>query len=342
MPPNKSVFSDEELNEVLSRYDLGQIRKSSPLSAGSRRASKMVVISDRGKFLLKRRLVTKENLDRAHFAHAVQKHLAQKGFPVTVLQDLSDEDDTLLQLNNYVYELFEFVTGVRYDGTPEATAEAGRQLAAFHSDLSNFSGFTEAERVGFHDSAGVRRHLKTIESEMRSFSDTELPKTIDALMSLYNKCSTAVNSQGFDSWPRQVIHGDWHPGNMLFNKGKLVAVLDFDSIKIAPSVTDLANGILQFSIVGNRPNPADWPAYLDQSRFIQFLSGYREIIKLDKNQIAALFDLMIETMIAEAVLPIATTGFFGNLGGTDFLKMIHRKAQWISDNRKTLTEAIHD
>ncbi|GAG35981.1 unnamed protein product, partial [marine sediment metagenome] len=118
------------------------------------------------------------------------------------------------------------------------------------------------------------------------------------------------------------------------------AILDFDSVRIAPAVTDLANGMLQFSIVGGRPNPADWPDYLDQAKAMQVLNGYRKVIKPPKNQLHSLLDLMIETIIAEAVLPIATTGFFGNLSGDDFLKMILRKAEWLSKNRKKLTEAI--
>jgi hypothetical protein len=49
---------------------------------------------------------------------------------------------------------------------------------------------------------------------------------------------------------------------------------------------------------------------------------------------------MIETMIAEAVLPIVATGFFGHLSGTDFLQMILRKANWLNKNSKELTEGI--
>ena len=111
-------------------------------------------------------------------------------------------------------------------------------------------------------------------------------------------------------------------------------------MRIAPIVTDLANGILQFSIIAGRPNPADWPNYLDQAKFVQFLNGYREVTELDANQLDCLADLMIETMIAEAILPIAATGFFGNLSGVDFLRMIHRKAEWIDKNRQKLIEAI--
>ena len=49
---------------------------------------------------------------------------------------------------------------------------------------------------------------------------------------------------------------------------------------------------------------------------------------------------MIETMIAEAVLPIAATGFFGHLSGLDFLQMIRRKAQWLDKNREKLAEMV--
>ena len=91
-----------------------------------------------------------------------------------------------------------------------------------------------------------------------------------------------------------------------------MAVVDFDSIRVAPPATDLANGMLQFSIIADRPNPAEWPAHFDRDRVLQFFDGYREIIRLSQRKRYGLVDLMIESMIAEAVLPVAATGFFGH------------------------------
>lgn len=340
MPRGGAHFSSEELAQVLSYYDIGVIVQAKPLSAGNRRAPKMVIISESGKYLLKRRPKGKDDLYRVAFAHEIQSHLAKKGFPVTTLIATKDENNTILQLNNHIYEFFRFVTGFRYDGSAETTIDTGRQLANFHRHLSDFAHKFKLLKASFHDSSIVRRHLKMIGTNKNANPDRKLLKVAEILMTLYNKSSVRINELGFDSWPQQVVHGDWHPGNMLFDEGKLAAVLDFDSIKIAPAVTDLANGMLQFSLVGNRPNPADWPAYLDQAKLLQFLNGYRQVIKLDKNRLNALLDLMIETIIAEAVLPIATTGFFGNLSGTDFLNMIRRKAKWLHENRNMLTEAI--
>jgi len=340
MPKGGAHFSSEELVLVLSHYDIGLIHQVKPLSAGSRRAPKMVIISERGKFLLKRRPKGKDDLYRVAFAHAVQTHLAKRSFPVTSLVPTRDENNTILQLDNHIYEFFEFVSGFRYDGSTEATVDAGRQLGNFHRYLADFACEWEPLKGSFHDSTMVRRHLKTVGSDKMAGSGKKLQETAEILMTLYNASGVHVNELGFDSWDQQVIHGDWHPGNMLFAEHKLKAVIDFDSTKLAPAVTDLANGMLQFSIVGDRPNPADWPAYLDQAKLVQFLNGYRQVIDMNRDRAESLLDLMIETMIAEAVLPVAATGFFGNLSGVDFLNMIRRKAEWIDKNRDVLAKAI--
>jgi Ser/Thr protein kinase RdoA (MazF antagonist) len=342
MPRGGAHFSSEELDKALDCYDIGKIDQVEPLSAGNRRAPKVIVESERGKFLLKRRSRGKEDLYRVAFGHAVQLHLAQNKFPVTTLIATKQDNNTILQLDHHIYELFCFVEGVRYDGSAEAAQDAGRQMARFHQLLGDFNyELLMPLRGSFHDSGGVRSHLKTIASEKKAPVEP-MKYTADKLMRLYEGASVRVNALGFDSWPEQIVHGDWHPGNMLFAEGKVVALLDFDSVKIAPVVTDLANGMLQFSIVGGRPNPADWPDYLNQAKLAEFLGGYLEIMPLEKAQLGALPDLMIETMIAEAVLPVATTGFFGNLEGEDFLKMICRKARWINDNREGLQKAIRD
>jgi len=345
MPRGGAHFSSEELVRVLSHYDVGVIHQIKSLSGGNLRAPKMVVVSEQGKFLLKRRPRGKDDLDRVAFAHAVQTHLAAMSFPVTSLIATRSDNNTILQLNSHIYEFFKFVSGVRYDGSPESTTDAGRQLADFHHNLADFAHEFKPLQASFHDSSTVRTHLRTIGSDRTAGLSGKSQAAAEALTVLYNESGIQVNQLGFDSWPKQVIHGDWHPGNMLFSGGKVAVVLDFDSIRVAPAVVDLANGMLQFSIVGGRPNPADWPDYFDQDKLLQFLQGYKEravneTALLDEYKLQALLDLMIETMIAEAVLPIAATGFFGHLHGTDFLLMIHRKAEWLNNNRDKLTKLI--
>ena len=134
MPRGGAHFSSEELVRVLSHYDVGVIHQVKSLARGDRRTPKVVLISEQGKFLLKRRSKGKDDLYRVAFAHAVQNHLAQKGFPVVSLALTSDENNTILQLNKHIYELFKFISGSRYDGSAEAAVDVGRQLAVFHNN----------------------------------------------------------------------------------------------------------------------------------------------------------------------------------------------------------------
>jgi Ser/Thr protein kinase RdoA (MazF antagonist) len=274
------------------------------------------------------------------FAHAVQKHLAHRKFPVTSLLMTSDERKTVLNIDNHIYELFRFVSGSRCDASPEATEDAGRQLANLHERLGDFAHDYEPFRGSFHDSGTVRQHLKMIRNDKRAGSAARTAAVTESLLVRYDRSAARVGKLGYDSWRRQVVHGDWHPGNLLFSSRKVVGVLDFDSIRIAPPVTDLANGMLQFSIIGDHPDPAQWPDAFDEARLFQFLNGYREVIKVSQRKLASLVDLMIEGMIAEAVLPVAATGYFGYHSGVDFLQMIVRKTKWLRRHRKPLTETM--
>lgn len=353
MPRGGAHFSSEELVRVLSHYDIGIVHRVRPLSAGNRRAPKVIVTADKGVFLLKRRPRGRDDIQRVEFAHAVQEHLAARSFPVASLLTTAREGTSALNMDNHIYEFFRFVEGTRYDGSTEATWEAGRQLALFHKHLVSFDTSERASDAEdhawgpgkpspwcFHDAALVRRHLKLISSDERTESARRMKTVAEELLLRYDKSCARVNQLGFGSWKRQVVHADWHPGNLLFSGSKVVAVVDFDSIRYSPAVTDLANGLLQFSIVGDRPDPTQWSAHFDRGRLFEFFRGYHEVTRLSERKRYGLVDMMIETMIAEAVLPVAATGFFGHHSGQAFLEMILRKTKWLRRNRRQLREVM--
>jgi homoserine kinase type II len=333
-------FDVEELQQVLSHYDIGNIIQIKSLNAGNACAPKKIILSDQGKFLLKRRARDKSDIYHVGFAHSIQTLLEEKSFPVAGFVRTARTNNTFLHIKGCTYELFHFVIGSRYDGSNEGAANSGRQLAMFHTHMENFAPRTEPLAKTYHDSSSVRGHLKTITSSKGPPGQGDSQQISLQLMALYNQSSAAVNQLGFETWPEQIVHGDWHPGNLLFVGEKIVCVLDFDSTKTAPVITDVASGLVHFSIVAGRPKPADWPAYLDQTKITNFLNGYRETLKLNDDMLASLPDLMIEIMVAESVLPIAATGFFGNFSGLDFLNMIYRKCEWINSNRDLLKEVI--
>ena len=118
----------------------------------------------------------------------------------------------------------------------------------------------------------------------------------------------------------------------------MVAVIDYDSSRLLARVIDIANGALQFSIIGGDEDVSKWPEYLDETRYKRFLRGYDEVMLLSEAEIRSIPWLMIEALIAEAVFPIAATGNFGRMEGLPFLQMVQRKIYWMQRSSEKLIE----
>lgn len=337
----RADFQPHELSSVLRRYNLGGVTRIDKQLRGSRRSPKAIITTDRGRFLLKRRARGKDHPLRVAYAHAVQEFLAKKRFPMARLIPVKEGDDTMVIMSDLIYEMFEFVPGEPYDGSIEATMDGGRVLARFHKILVGYESEWEPSRQGYHDNNAVRSNLNGIPSAIGKDDsvvgkESELLATIGMLFDAYEVASDAVTEAGYAEWPVQIVHSDWHPGNMLFKEGLVAAVIDYDSLHLLPSVTDLANGALQFSILGGPTDPRDWPPELDEDRFSAFLQGYEQEMPINEQQLAVLPSLMIEALIAEAVMPIAATGSFGRIEGFRFLQMILRKVRWLRENADRL------
>ncbi len=342
---SRAEFEPDELAAVLARYDLGAIQRIEPHLKGSRRSPKVLIAADRGRFLLKRRVGGPEHAIKVGHAHQVQDFLAKRYFPLPFLMPLRGSDETLLIFHDRIYEMFQYVPGTAYDRSIEATCDAGRTLSSFHCILRGFQGDWEPSRRGYHDSPCVRTNLNGVPAAVGKDDsvvgrESELLATVSVLYELYEAAADRVNDAGFRDWPSQTVHADWHPGNMLFSGGKVAAVIDYDSLRSLPIATDIANGALQFSIIGGPADPRSWPAELDEDRLRGFLQGYDQEASLSPDQCRVLHWLMIEALIAEAVMPIAATGSFGRIEGFRFLQMIARKARWLQHNGERLISVL--
>lgn len=337
----RAEFTPQELAAVLARYDLGTIETVDQHFKGSRRSPKAIVKTDRGRFLLKRRARGRDHPMKVAYAHGIQRFLAERDFPLPRLMPSRIEDDTMVIHGGHIYEVFEYLEGGSYDRSVEATFDAGFQLARFHEIVADFQFDWEPTRRAFHDANVVRNHLNAIpasvgKNDSVAGRESELFSVVSILYDSYETACEQVEDAGYAEWPIQTIHGDWHPGNMLFSDQSVLAVIDYDSLHLLPPVVDVANGVLQFSILGGDMDPRLWPAELDNERFCQFLSGYEEHRTIEPDQVRVLTALMIEALIAEAVAPIAATGSFGRLEGFRFMKMICRKVRWLKENGDNL------
>ena len=331
----REKFAADELAIVLSHFDIGVIESIQEYPKGSRKAPKILITSEQGKFLLKRRARGKDDAFKVAFAHSLQLYLAGKQFPLPHLIGTKRDNNSMLQWQGTVYELFEYIPGQSYPQTLEATFDSGRILALYHKLLGDFKSEWQPPSGSYHAQPSIEKGLKIIPQAL-NVEDGSVTALMKYLRDTYNYCVERVEALGLSNWPKQYIHADWHPGNMLFRNNHVVAVIDYDSARFLPRIIDIANGALQFSIIGGDEDVSKWPEYLDESRFKRFIRGYDEVMILSEAEVRAMPWLMAEALMAEAVLPIAVTGTFGRLGGLGFLQMVQRKVNWLTHNSDRL------
>jgi homoserine kinase type II len=341
MPQPRERFTSEELAVVLSNYDLGIVTEVSEFARGAHAAAKVVVTTDGGRYMLKRR--PKGGLDkyRVAFAHDLQRFLATKNFPLPHLIGTRDQNISMLKIGNSIYEVFEFIVGSPYDGGLVATYEAGKTLALYHRLLKEYHPPWEPPRGHYHSSKGVYGSFKSLarvllKRESVRSRQRQLIALLKDLGEAYARAAKAANNLGMPQWETQIVHCDWHPGNMLFDGGHVVAVIDYDAARIQPRVMDVANGCLQFSMVTGGRDLTTWKENTDQLRAKRFLRGYDEVNILSKAELAAVPFLMQEVLVAQAMPPILKTGTFAGLDGFEFLNVVLRKVRWLEENRGRL------
>jgi homoserine kinase type II len=332
-------FTVEEIACILSHFDIGVITAVTEYPRGSRKAPKLLIESEKGRYLLKRRARGRDDPFKVAFCHALQMHLASQQFPLPHLIGTRAENNSMLQWRGGVYELFEYIPGQPYPQTLEATFDAGRVLGLYHKLLGSFESQWQPPFGSYHRAAAVQTGLVNISAALAT-KNGSMPAICQFLKDSYAHAADTVDALGLPEWPKQIAHGDWHPGNMLFRDNHIVAVIDYDSARVMPRIIDIANGALQFSILGGDEDISRWPEYLDESRFKRFLRGYDGVLLLSKAELEVVPWLMIEALIAEAVFPIAATGHFGRMEGSAFLTMVQRKVVWMQRSAEKLVALV--
>ncbi len=297
-----------------------------------------------------------------------------------------------------IYEVYRFIQGRPYDRSASDADAAGALLARMHRSLTDFTTRWPSPRGSYHNQPSIEAALRTLPDRVRNEASGNHPNTqpdpqplthlCARLADRYQRAAAAAESTGIGSAQFQFVHADWHPGNVLFRvtdsanltespqrssingrrpppapmadpAQRIAAILDFDSVRIAPLLTDLVNGAMQFALARSSPpqppaaspsaptNPKSgpttpWRIGLDQNLLHAFYQGYRRESGrgLTPEECAAVPSLMIQALIVEATTPIVATGRFGTLDPEPLLELVDRATAQIESAEKSLVSLV--
>jgi len=270
-------IDEATLRRVVGRYDLGGSWEVAGPGGGTANRN-LVIASPRGRFFLRRRHPRYSSPAQVAYDHALMRHLASKGVsgPLPVA---TREGETAVREGGAVYELQHLVAGAAFE--PERLDQlrgAALALAAFHAALDDFAPPVPKELPRYDAPQAIRSGFEAL----LPLAAPEQRAAIERILRAIARLEADFPDSAYDALPHGIIHGDYHPANVLFDGPRVAGIFDLDWASRQPRVRDLSDGIYYFG--ARRHAPVDGadiyslneglPYDIPRARL--FLDAYRE------------------------------------------------------------------
>ncbi len=335
----RATFTPEEVATVVRRFELPLVRAAEELAIGSSRSPKLILRTASGDFLLKRRAEDAAREDRVRFTQAVQLELERRGVRVPRLVRTAGGGAPALRADGQIYEVFEFVAGLPFDGSPAQAQAAARALGALHAAMRGWVPPVPTPRGNYHAASSMdklvdRARSTSVTLAVRSnlrLDERAFTEALQAVAQAYRVAGTRIDLG--DAGIQCINHADFHPGNAIFcADGTLAALVDFDSARMEDPILDFANGLLQFGHVRHRGlDPGRWPVSIDDTLAREWTRGYVSANPEAAvgSRAAAVPWLMVEAAIAESVVALARGGRLGPVPGPRVIEYLRVRIDWL-------------
>ena len=250
-----------DVAEVLGAIGLYAVGGPEDLPTPSR-ADNVVVATAGGRKLVKRYKASVAAASIVH-EHSILRHLAALGFPAPRLVAAPD-GATAHEVAGRWYAVFDYLPGYlhyhehlwsprTYRTLVGLSAEAlGSLHAALHGftpEGTNPNGFTALDGVRHRNLDWYIGCLERARARARDGRDPAFRALLDGSAETAERQLRTLDAElGAAGLPRQVIHGDYGPYNLLFRRGEQVVILDFELARIDWRVVDVAKSLQQFGI----------------------------------------------------------------------------------------------
>lgn len=276
-------ISTNEAKKIVKAYNLGEFKSITLIPHGWVNFS-FDLKTSKGRYILQilTGKINKWKADKIKLEFALLDYLNSVNFPYAVplpLRNLNSQ--ILMRIKGKPFWIYKRLNGTAPKRINEQQyKECARALAMYHKYAEKFKF-----RTKYADFDNFNWILKMYQ-EMRKVK----PKNKTDLLMLENIWffEKIVNELKKMNWGKQRTfgHHDWHNGNLLFNKDKVNAIIDFNNIEVSLRADDVALGLIRCRY----PNRG----YSDYKKKI-FLKEYRKIKPFSKREEKLIVPLLLKS-----------------------------------------------
>ncbi|MBI3631432.1 MAG: HAD-IA family hydrolase [Candidatus Staskawiczbacteria bacterium] len=248
--------------------------------------------------ILLRKFKTLKNKEQIIFYLELLHDLKKRGVKVSKLIKGSTGENIFENNGNY-YALFDFIEASHFMPQESGFLSLAKEIAKMHQSFDDF-GNNCAAKVGELSARNQGIYFNKIKSYSTSDFDKieeiirqkEKKEEVDDFIFknffLIKKCVRKIEEarERVGSLPKKIIHSDLHPHNILMRNNKVVAILDFDGMRLSERARDVGCAIYRFGrqFFVNKEINKDKIKKQAVSLRKKFLKAYVDIIPLTKSE----------------------------------------------------------
>lgn len=233
---------------IATHYDLGGVGMlRQPEQVHQRRHRKLVVDTEAGSFLVKTYYNTPVVIDALHFQHRLSEYLQTHGLPVAPILPARN-GKRLVVIDDWLMELQHFMPGRPMQVSTQTLQASAYALGRFHDVCADFPVPPRDRRKWRFSQVPFSAFHQFYESALKFQPSEALQPCCDSIALFLQDAHEALRKEKREKLETGLIHGDWHVGNLLFESGKLSAILDLEFAGDGCYLEDIAYAISNLCI----------------------------------------------------------------------------------------------
>ncbi len=264
------------MDDFLRSWNIGNIAAIEPLSSYWGRTSLVKTVHGH-RFVLKE----KSDLSQTEQEFRLLSSLSKVGAPVAVPVRTVDAASYALN-GGKIFCLYPKLPGKiiteHYAANATARAEAlGKAIGFLHTcflkcgSLISYQDMHLMKQIREWAIPSIRQHKTTVDGDSLEKVWREVEQEMDPL---------------YEHLPKQLIHRDPGPTNILFDKGRLTGFIDFETVTRGPRIFDVCycGTLLLVSGFPDTEKMQSWPTL-----FRSLVKGYQEVCPLNSSELSVLY-----------------------------------------------------
>lgn len=245
------------LDFYFSNYKIIFVGQLDRLEINSENYKIILRIDDKEESFLLRKHLNSGDSERINFYLDFLLELNMVGVPVSQTV-LTSAGKNLIVLSEGIFSVFGFIDGKYFSSQEEEFISTAKMTARMHLGfnslnsryLNNIELFSKQTKAYYNE---IKKYSMNDFGEIECFIGNKKIKTTIDLEVLGNSRHFFDTVAEIDNYkdrirllPKQIIHSDLHPHNLLIKDGKVKAILDFDAVRISEQARDVASAVYRF------------------------------------------------------------------------------------------------